>query len=154
MKLIQKRLIFASLLILPIVAGNISTANAMFVTQEECIEKIGRECSCYEIGTCEFTSDPLTVMLIPFDAIFGGLSIVIFWSILIGILWLRTEYPQLVGIVGIAMVSAYMAALETSGITAAPEFETARIIGATLIVVSFGISIYQLIINRVLAGPQ
>ena len=52
MKLIQKRLIFASLLILPIVAGNISTANAMFVTQEECIEKIGRECSCYEIGTC------------------------------------------------------------------------------------------------------
>ena len=73
MKLIQKRLIFASLLILPILAGNISTANAMFVTQEECIEKIGRECSCYEIGTCEFTSDPLTVMLIPFDAIFGGL---------------------------------------------------------------------------------
>jgi hypothetical protein len=47
-----------------------------------------------------------------------------------------------------------MAALETSGITAAPEFETARIIGATLIVVSFGISIYQLLINRILAGPQ
>tara|TARA_Y100000590_G_C15529600_1_gene942612 strand:- start:249 stop:707 length:459 start_codon:yes stop_codon:yes gene_type:complete len=143
-------------LILPIVILGlpVQSAHAIFVSDEECIEKIGRECFCFETGTCEFTSDPLTTMLIPFDSIFGGLSIVIFWSVLIGILWLRTENPQLVGIVGIAMVSAYMAYIESSGLTTTQEFETARIIGATLIVVSFGISVYQLLINRILSGPQ
>ena len=143
-------------LILPIVILGlpVQSAHAIFVSDEECIEKIGRECFCFETGTCEFTSDPLTTMLIPFDSIFGGLSIVIFWSVLIGILWLRTENPQLVGIVGIAMESAYMAYIESSGLTTTQEFETARIIGATLIVVSFGISVYQLLINRILSGPQ
>ena len=143
-------------LILPIVILGlpVQSAHAIFVSDEECIEKIGRECFCFETGTCEFTSDPLTTMLIPFDSIFGGLSIVIFWSVLIGILWLRTENPQLVGIVGIAMVSAYMAYIESSGLATTQEFETARIIGATLIVVSFGISVYQLLINRILSGPQ
>ena len=144
-----------TLLVPVIVLGlPVQSAHAIFVSDEECIEKIGRECFCFETGTCEFTSDPLTTMLIPFDSIFGGLSIVIFWSGLIGILWLRTENPQLVGIVGIAMVSAYMAYIESSGLTTTQEFETARIIGATLIVVSFGISVYQLLINRILSGPQ
>ncbi len=144
-----------TLLVPVIVLGlPVQSAHAIFVSDEECIEKIGRECFCFETGTCEFTSDPLTTMLIPFDSIFGGLSIVIFWSVLIGILWLRTENPQLVGIVGIAMVSAYMAYIESSGLTTTQEFETARIIGATLIVVSFGISVYQLLINRILSGPQ
>ena len=46
-------------------------------------------------------------MLQPFDHIFQGMSIVIFWSLMIGILWLRTENPQLVGIIGVVMVSAY-----------------------------------------------
>ncbi len=146
-------LLLIVLFVAPIVI-NLSIAEGAFITQEECIEKIGRECSCFEIGTCEFAKDPLTVMLIPFDSIFGGLSIVIFWSILIGIIWLRTESPQLTGIVGISMVSAYMAYIENAGITSVPEFETARIVGAMLIVISFGISIYQLLINRILAGPQ
>ena len=127
-----------TLLVPVIVLGlPVQSAHAIFVSDEECIEKIGRECFCFETGTCEFTSDPLTTMLIPFDSIFGGLSIVIFWSVLIGILWLRTENPQLVGIVGIAMVSAYMAYIESSGLTTTQEFETARIIGATLIAVSY-----------------
>ena len=146
--------IIVVLFLAPLMINILPMAEGLFVTQEECIEKIGRECSCFEIGTCEFAKDPLTVMLIPFDSIFGGLSIVIFWSILIGIIWLRTESPQLTGIVGISMVSAYMAYIENAGITSVPEFETARIVGATLIVISFGISVYQLLINRILAGPQ
>lgn len=152
----MERKVWLTLLLLPIVILGlpVQSAYAIFVSQEECIEKIGRECFCFETGTCEFTSDPLTVMLIPFDSIFGGLSIVIFWSVLIGILWLRTENPQLVGIVGISMVSAYLAYIESSGLAATQEFETARIIGATLIAVSIAISVYQLIINRVLSGPQ
>ena len=91
----------------------------------------------------------------PFDSIFGGLSIVIFWSVLIGILWLRTENPQLVGMIGIAMVSAYMYYLDQNpDVMPTSEFETARVIGATLIVVSLGIAVYQMIIYRILRGPE
>ncbi len=52
------------------------------------------------------------------------------------------------------MVSAYMYYLEESQYLPSTEFETARVIGSTLIVVSLGIAVYQLIINRILQGPQ
>ena len=125
------------------------------LTEDECADKMGRECFCWELGMCEFTDDPLGVMLMPYDAIFGGLAIVLFWGLVVGLLWLRTESPQLVGIVGIAMVSSYMAYIETANAGAASaEFETARIIGITLLVVSFGIAFYQMITSRLLSGPQ
>jgi len=132
------------------------TADAAVLTSAvECAEKMGRACTCWELGNCQFVDDPLSVMLLPFDSIFGGLSIVIFWSVLIGILWLRTENPQLVGMIGIAMVSAYMYYLDQNpDVMPTSEFETARVIGATLIVVSLGIAVYQMIIYRILRGPE
>ena len=81
------------------------------LSETECSEKMGRDCFCWEQGTCKFTEDPLAAMLKPYDAVFGGLALVIFWALVVGLLWLRTESPQLVGIVGIAMVSSYMAYL-------------------------------------------
>ena len=107
--------------------------------------------TCVELGTCMFASDPLNVMLIPFDAIFGGLSIVIFWSLAIGILWLRTENPMLVGLIGVCMVSAYSYAVDPT--MQSPEFETARWTGTILLVISVGISLYQLF-GRLYAPPQ
>jgi len=128
---------------------------AVLTSAVECAEKMGRSCTCWELGNCQFVDDPLSVMLLPFDSIFGGLSIVIFWAVLIGILWLRTENPQLVGMIGIAMVSAYMYYLDQNpDVLPASEFETARVIGATLIVVSLGIAVYQMIIYRILRGPE
>lgn len=128
---------------------------AVLTSAIECAEKMGRSCTCWELGNCQFVDDPLSVMLLPFDSIFGGLSIVIFWAVLIGILWLRTENPQLVGMIGIAMVSAYMYYLDQNpDVLPASEFETARVIGATLIVVSLGIAVYQMIIYRILRGPE
>jgi len=134
------------------------------LTESECADKMGRDCFCWELGTCSFTDDPLGTMLMPYDSIFAGLAIVIFWAMIVGLLWLRTESPQLVGIVGIAMVSSYMAYIETEAakgvmvdgalIAASTEFETARIIGITLLVVSFGIAFYQMITTRLLSGPQ
>jgi hypothetical protein len=124
------------------------------LTDSECADKMGRDCYCWEMGTCEFTSDPLGTMLLPFDAVFGGLAMVIFWALVVGLLWLRTESPQLVGMVGIAMTASYMGYLETTANTASPEFEAARIVGVTLLVVSFGIAFYQMIISRILSGPQ
>ena len=108
--------------------------------------------TCVELGTCMFANDPLNVMLIPFDSIFGGLSIVIFWALAIGILWLRTETPMLVGIVGTVMVSSYSFAVDPT--LQSPEFETARWVGGLLLVSSVGISVYQLIVTRIFAPPQ
>ena len=124
------------------------------ITEEECADKMGRDCYCWEQGSCKFTSDPLGTMLKPFDAVFGGLALVIFWAMVVGLLWLRTESPQLVGIVGIAMVASYLSYLETQGLNPTPEFEMARIVGVILLVVSFGIAFYQMIISRILSGPQ
>jgi hypothetical protein len=125
------------------------------LTDEECSEKMGRDCNCWELGTCRFTEDPLGVMLKPFDSVFGGLALVIFWALIVGLLWLRTESPQLVGIVGIAMTSSYMYYIESNeDIVATPEFEMARVVGITLLLISVGIAFYQIINNRLLAGPQ
>lgn len=126
------------------------------VTELECAEKMGRECFCWEYGKCAFTDDPLGTMLLPYDSLLSGLAIVIFWALVIGILWLRTESPQIVGMVGIAMSASYMAYLEsTTGSTlGSPEFETARVIGVTLLVVSMGIAFYQMIISRLLNGAN
>ena len=124
------------------------------ISEDECADKMGRDCYCWEQGSCKFTSDPLGTMLKPFDAVFGGLALVIFWAMVVGLLWLRTESPQLVGIVGIAMVASYLSYLETQGLSPTPEFEMARIVGVILLVVSFGIAFYQMIISRILSGPQ
>lgn len=107
--------------------------------------------TCWELGTCPFTRDPLGVMLLPFESIFGGLTIIIMWGLLISILWLRTQNPMLVGVVGIAMTAAYM--------TVAPdpppnEFDGARIIGGALFALSLAISIYHLISSRIYQPPS
>ena len=111
--------------------------------------------TCVELGTCMFANDPLNVMLKPFDTIFGGLSLIIFWSLVIGILWLRTENPQLVGVVGVVMCAAYMSAISAGTMPAATvEFNTGLGVGCVLLAVSLGISIYHLITSRIHAGVQ
>ena len=106
---------------------------------------------CFELGTCPWATDPLNTMLLPFDSIFGGLSLVIFWALAVGILWLRTENPMLVGLIGVVMVSSYSYAVDPT--LQSPEFETARFVGVVLLVVSVGISLYQLF-GRLYAPPQ
>ena len=107
--------------------------------------------TCWEVGQCPFTKDPLGVMLLPFESIFGGLTIIVFWGLMISIVWLRTQNPMLVGVLGTAMTAAYL--------TVAPdpipnEFDGARIIGGSLLAVSIGISIYHLISSRIYQPPQ
>jgi hypothetical protein len=123
------------------------------LTNAECSEIMGRECNCWELGNCSFTSDPLGTMLLPYDQSLKGMAMVIFWALIIGLLWLRTESPQLVGIIGIAMSASYMAYLAETGTVAADGWDEARIVGITLLVVSFGIAFYQMIISRITSGP-
>ena len=110
--------------------------------------------TCIEQGNCGFASDPLGTMLMPFDMVFGGLSIVIFWGVIVGILWIRTENPALVSIIGIAMSAAYMATLFQQGSAPPQEWDSARTIGGVLVCVSIGIGVYQIINSRVHAPPQ
>ena len=110
---------------------------------------------CFELGTCPWATDPLNTMLLPFDSIFGGLSLVIFWALAVGILWLRTENPLLVGLVGISMCAAYLTAIETGTVPQpSPEFEGARMIGALLFTLSLGITLYQLISTGIHRAQQ
>ena len=110
---------------------------------------------CFELGTCPWATDPLNTMLLPFDSIFGGLSLVIFWALGVGILCLRTENPMLVGLVGISMCAAYLTAIETgTGPQPSPEFEGARMIGALLFALSLGITLYQLISTGIHRAQQ
>lgn len=121
--------------------------------QQRCNDQLGRDCFCWEVGKCEFASDPFGVMTMPFDEVFGGLALVIFWSVIVGILWLRTENPMLVGIVGTGMTSAYLATLgDVSEITM--EFDQARVIGGVLFAVSIAITIYHIVSSKILSPPQ
>lgn len=113
-------------------------------------ENTDRCITCWEIGTCPFTTDPLGTMLLPFESIFGGLTIIILWGLLISIIWLRTQNPMLVGVVGIAMTAGYL----TVTPEAPPnELNGARLIGGALFAVSLGITIYHLVSSRIYQGP-
>lgn len=106
--------------------------------------------TCWELGQCAFTQDPLGTMLLPLESIFSGLTIVILWGLLISILWVRTQNPMLVSVVGVAMTASYMTvAPQTSS-----EFDGARIIGGTLFAVSLGIGIYHMVQSRIYQPPQ
>jgi len=100
---------------------------------------------CFELGTCKFASDPFGTLLLPFDAIFGGLSIVVFWSLMVGIIWLRTHNPMLTGVIGVAMTSAYLTTLGNAPPPA--EWTQAHSVGATLLALSIGISVWHLILK-------
>ena len=119
--------------------------------KQKCYIEFGRECADWELGETNFTSNPLGTMLQPFDHIFKGMSIVVFWGLLIGILWLRTENPMLCTIIGVVMISSYSFAVDPT--LQSPEFETARHVGIVLIAASVGISVFQLW-GRLHAAPQ
>lgn len=107
--------------------------------------------TCWEQGTCDFTGDPFGTMMLPFERIFGGLTIVIMWGLMISILWLRTQNPMLIGVVGIAMTAGYMSVAPEP---LANEFDGARLIGGALFAVSLGIAIYHLVNTRLFQPPQ
>ena len=105
--------------------------------------------SCWELGECLFAEDPLTVMLMPFDSVFAGFSLVVFWGLLVGILWIRTHNTMMVSLIGITMVASYMA----SGEAISPEFESARIIGAVLIIISILFAVFQMFMHKMNTPP-
>jgi len=108
----------------------------------------GPEPYCFETlesGLCGFFTDPFHAVQAPFSAILGDLTIVAFWGILLGILWIRTENLMLVSIVGL-LVSGTFVAYEQSQVTL---YEPAVSIGMILVAVSIGITLFQLIRHKI-----
>lgn len=89
-------------------------------------------------------------MIIPFDAVFGGLSLVIFWGLILSIVWLRTHNPMITGLIGVAMSGSYIAG---QGMIT-PEINQALGIGGVLLIFSLAISVYQVISSRIYSPPQ
>ena len=151
MKLILILPIIMILLVVPVVAPAFAQQNVTCPTGQTYDNSTKMCITCWEEGTCNFTDDPFGTMMLPFERIFGGLTIIIMWGLLISILWLRTQNPMLIGVVGIAMSAGYM--------TVAPEplpneFDGARLIGGALFAVSLGISVYHLVNTRLFQPPQ
>ena len=96
---------------------------------------------CFEKFTgnmCGFFDSPFTAVLEPFNSILGDLTLVVIWSIVLGILWLRTENLMLVSIVGL-VISA----------TATGLYEPAAGMGLLLGGVSMGIPVFQLVRHKI-----
>lgn len=100
---------------------------------------------CYEqidSNLCNISSDWFGTVLTPLDTTVNiggvGMGMTILWAILLGILWLKTENVTLVGIVGM-----------TIALTATGLHPDSVGIGLTLFAVSLGLTLYQLIRQRV-----
>jgi hypothetical protein len=89
-------------------------------------------------------------MILPFEAIFAGMSFVIFWGLILSILWLRTHNPLMVGMIGTVMSAAFMA----GGGAVTPEMDKAMTVGGVLLMLSLGIALYQIISSRLYAPPN
>jgi len=109
--------------------------------------------SCYELGTCKFPQDPFGTMLLPFNSIFGDLALVIFWALIIGVIWIRTQNPQMVSIIGIVLTAGYLGAVGGyQNLTL--DFIRAHTVGAVLIVLSLAIGIWHILIRRITSGAE
>jgi hypothetical protein len=102
--------------------------------------------SCWELGKCDLFSNPLNAMLQPWvdDFTVNGVSVafILIWGIILGIIWLRTHHTMIVGIVGMGIAALYT----TQAINSIdPKI---LLVGGTLLAVSAGILIYQLIVVR------
>lgn len=82
---------------------------------------------------------PFDAMVQPFSAIFGAMTYVIFYGLIIGIIWLRTKDLMMTGAVGIMMASLAVAGGVVDNFNA--EFIT---IGAGLLAVAVGVVLYQI----------
>lgn len=91
---------------------------------------------------CGLTSGNVTKtmqgLMVPLESQIPGFSMVILWGGYIGIIWFKTERIDMVGIIGI-LVSA----------TATGISPTAVGIGSTLLFVSMGILLFQVIRQRI-----
>lgn len=100
----------------------------------------------YSGNLCGLLSGNLTQVMSavrqPIESQLPGFSLVIIWGGLIGIIWFKTENIMLMSIVGI--IVAATVTIGSTGIS-----QTAISIGYTLVGVSVGILIFQLIRQRI-----
>jgi len=100
--------------------------------------------SCTELGTCDLFSHPLDAMMQPWIDDFGPFTYPMIWGIILGIIWLRTHNTLLVGSVGI-VIAGFLTIASLNSIN--PNI---WLVGASLLGLSIGVVLYQLLFSRTL----
>ena len=99
--------------------------------------------SCFNDHSCDL-DEGWILFIEPFQWSLGQeFTFVAIWGILLGIIWLRTQSVQLVGIVGVVLNSMLIS-----------FHEPARNIGWVLLGLSIGFVLYQIITNRLKHGSS
>lgn len=96
--------------------------------------------ACWESLTsnfCGLFTNPLQAIQAPFVSYFGIWFLVIVWATFVAILWLRSQNPMLISVVGI-VICFTINGLQPKAIG----------VGLLLIAMSIGMSIYQLYQQR------
>lgn len=96
--------------------------------------------NCWEkldFNFCGLLTKPLEAIQAPFESYFGTWFLVIIWGLFISILWIRSQNPMLVGIVGV-IIAGTIPALNSKAIG----------IGILLVGISIAVAIYQLYQQR------
>lgn len=102
---------------------------------------------CFELGECDFFERPFDVMILPFEAVFGGFTLVILWGIIMAVLWLRVSNTMLTGVIGILLAATFARPNEQGILEGFPA--EAQAIGWGLLIFAAGIAVYQILTVRV-----
>jgi len=105
------------------------------------------ENTCYLDASCNFGEKPIESILTPISHAFTtsingvtlDFSILAIWGLILGILYMRTHNPMLVGVVGVFLVVILQSQLPSEGV----------VIGYILVGVSIGIALYNLVIKKI-----
>jgi len=90
--------------------------------------------TCVEDGTyCNFADAPFEAMIEPYQIILGSWTYVIMWGAILGVLWLWTQSPGIVAVVGV-VISSFLIGI-------VPE---ALYIGIFLVAISIGIYMFSI----------
>jgi len=90
--------------------------------------------TCVEDGTyCDFADAPFDAMIEPYTIILGTWTYVVMWGAVLGVLWLWTQSPGIVAVVGV-VISSFLIGI-------VPE---ALYIGIFLVAISIGIYMFSI----------
>lgn len=87
----------------------------------------------FSANPCGILDNPLSAILAPFDAVVPGFGVLLLWGPIVFAIWMATKSTAITSVIGI-LIAVSVAGLHPQAVG----------IGLALVVVSFGIMIFQL----------
>lgn len=87
----------------------------------------------FDVNPCGILDNPLSAILAPFDAVVPGFGVLLLWGPIVFAIWMTTKSTAITSVIGI-LIAVSVAGLHPQAVG----------IGLALVVVSFGIMIFQL----------